>query len=219
MIKWHSKFQIWGSNVSSIKLISLDMDFAMSNNKQVGILVGNNTIDNILSLLPDNDNIRYIIIANGALIYDIKNDEIIYDVSIREDEAIKYLELVSKEEVMVQIVTYDEIVQERKNDYSYYNMNNQYANKQFKYVDDIIDYLKKDHKAIYKINLYHHTIIGCKRNRQRLSALGLNIATCDKTSIECTKKSLDLKKICKILKISVEDMIVVSDDNLFHHFN
>ena len=117
--------------MSSIKLISLDLDFARSNNKQIGILVGNDTIDNVLSILPDNDNIRYIILSNGTLIYDIRKDQVVYDMAIGNDEVLNYLELVKKEEVLVQAITYNEIIQERKDDIDYFNMPEKHKYKAF----------------------------------------------------------------------------------------
>ena len=140
--------------MSSIKLISLDLDFARSNNKQIGILVGNDTIDNVLSILPDNDNIRYIILSNGTLIYDIKKDQVVYDIAIGNDEVLNYLELVKKEEVLVQAITYNEIIQERKDDIDYFNMPEKSINKKIRYIDDIIAYLERNVDAVYQINIY-----------------------------------------------------------------
>ncbi len=203
--------------MSSIKLISLDLDFARSNNKQIGIVVGNDTIDNVLSILPDNDNIRYIILSNGTLIYDIRKDQVVYDIAIGNDEVLNYLELVKKEEVLVQAITYNEIIQERKDDIDYFNMPEKSINKKIRYIDDIIAYLERNGDAVYQINIYHHTIIGCKRNRQRLTSLGLNVISSDKTTIECTKKTLGYKKICKMLKVDPEDIFVISDEALVNN--
>lgn len=203
--------------MSSIKLISLDLDFARSNNKQIGILVGNDTIDNVLSILPDNDNIRYIILSNGTLIYDIRKDQVVYDIAIGNDEVLNYLELVKKEEVLVQAITYNEIIQERKDDIDYFNMPEKSINKKIRYIDDIIAYLERNGDVVYQINIYHHTIIGCKRNRQRLTSLGLNVISSDKTTIEFTKKTLGYKKICKMLKVDPEDIFVISDEALVNN--
>ena len=109
----------------------------------------------IYEKLPE---IRYFITTNGALVYDAKEDKVIYENSISIPLVYKIIEASHRKDLMLHILDFECIIEKDKLEHvetykmaSYREMYTKIA----KCVDSIDSYFKENEKTIQKINLYH----------------------------------------------------------------
>ena len=158
------------------KMIALDMDGTLLNsNKEITpktlsavekafdagkevVLSTGRCIAELKQYIDQMPGLRYIVGVSGSLVYDLKEDRIIYDNPISDDIVLKVLEIADKTDVMVHLLTKDSIVQKS------HMMNMEHFNMEVYIplfesvattVENIYDYYKKNPMPVEKLNLYH----------------------------------------------------------------
>jgi len=162
--------------------------------------------------------LRYLICASGAHIYDSREKKTIYAKKIPVSSMKEILKVSRMQETLVQILTTDSIIQasdlERMDLFGigqYRPMFERIATK----VDNIYDYYDKNPVEIEKINVYHTTPEGREQSRERLKKLDLELVNAEAGSLECSAgsvtKGLALGKLCDFLGIPLRQAIAVGD--------
>lgn len=162
--------------------------------------------------------LRYVVCSSGAILYDVKEEKILYSNSISTELAEKILTESKKEDLMVHLLAIESIVQkkdipqmERFGMGVYRPMYEKVTTQ----VDDIYEYYKEHPFEVPKLNLYHATAEGRERTRKRLAGLDLVLADAEKTALECSAtgvtKGTGLLRLCEHLGIEPEETIAVGD--------
>ena len=162
--------------------------------------------------------LRFAICSSGAIVYDVKEEKIIYSNCIPPDKVNAVLEESKKEDLMVHILDIESIVDEdkvKKMDYYGMGVYQSMYEKVTTKVSDIYEYYGFHPNPVPKLNLYHATASGRMRTRKRLENLGLVLVDAEKTALECSApgvtKGTGLKKLCEHIGIDVKDVIAVGD--------
>lgn len=167
-------------------------------------------------LLPD---IRYALLANGAMVYDIGKQKALFTRFIPADIVRSVLDIVLLEDVMPQIVFADRVCVEepyldRLDDYSMLPYRPMFLRIMTR-VDDIMAYSRAHADGVMKMNLYHRTPEARQRTLERVRNLPLAWAFSEKTSLEINalnvNKGEGLKQLCQALAIPAEKCIAVGD--------
>ena len=143
--------------------------------------------------------LRYVVCSSGAILYDVKEEKILYSNSISIELAEKILAESKKEDLMVHLLAIESIVQkkdipqmERFGMGVYRPMYEKVTTQ----VDDIYEYYKEHSFEVPKLNLYHATTEG-------------------KTALECSAtgvtKGTGLLRLCEHLGVEPEETIAVGD--------
>lgn len=169
----------------------------------------------IFEKLPE---IRYFITTNGALVYDAKEDKVIYENSISIPLVYKIIEASHRKDLMLHILDFECIIEKDKLEHvetykmaSYREMYTKIA----KCVDSIDSYFKENEKNIQKINLYHKN----KEDRQEsitfLSQFDLCLTYAESCALECTanhvNKGIGLQKLSSYLNIDSKQIASIGD--------
>lgn len=160
----------------------------------------------------------YVVCSSGAILYDVKEEKILYSNSISIELAEKILAESKKEDLMVHLLAIESIVQkkdipqmERFGMGVYRPMYEKVTTQ----VDDIYEYYKEHPFEVPKLNLYHATTEGRERTRKRLAGLDLVLADAEKTALECSAtgvtKGTGLLRLCEHLGVEPEETIAVGD--------
>ena len=205
------------------KMIALDMDGTLLNsNKEITpktlsavekafdagkevVLSTGRCIAELKQYIDQMPGLRYIVGVSGALVYDLKEDRIIYDNPISDDIVLKVLEIADKTDVMVHLLTKDSIVQKS------HMMNMEVYIPLFESVattvENISDYYKKNPMPVEKLNLYHANPGLREETRSKLQGMPLELANSEETSLELsangTTKGTGLMKLCQHLKLDM----------------
>lgn len=162
--------------------------------------------------------LRYVVCSSGAILYDVKEEKILYSNSISIELAEKILAESKKEDLMVHLLAIESIVQkkdipqmERFGMGAYRPMYEKVTTQ----VDDIYEYYKEHPFEVPKLNLYHATTEGREKTRKRLAGLDLVLADAEKTALECSAtgvtKGTGLLRLCEHLGVEPEETIAVGD--------
>ena len=164
--------------------------------------------------------VRYLICISGALVYDKKTGEKIYEQPLAIEDTKKAMEIADKEDVMFHILSEKSIVdKEQIKSMATHGMG--IYRKMFDKVtiqkENLFAYYKEHPFLVSKLNLYHTTAEGRERTKKRLEEAGLpmEMVYAETTSLELTKKGVSkakgLKELCKHLNIPIESTIAVGD--------
>lgn len=156
------------------KLIAIDLDGTMLNQygmitqktketikkvqeKGIEVIIasgrGINSVKNFAKEIESN---KYFISGNGAIIYDIKNNQIIYEDTLKKSKALDIIKICKENSIYYNVYTENGIIAEKLNYNTLYyhkeNANKEEENKtHINIVQDIYDYILQRNEKILKI--------------------------------------------------------------------
>ncbi len=214
-------FDMDGTLLTSDKKISeytLQMiDKAFDERKEVILSTGRCIAElrDYLRLMP---RLRYVICSSGAIVYDVKEEKIIYSNCIPTDKVNAILKEVKEEDLMVHILDIESIVEEdklQKMDYYGMGVYQPTFEKVAVKVPNIYEYYETHQKPLAKVNLYQPSIEAREHTRKKLEYLGLVLIDAEIRSLECSApgvtKGTGLQKLCEHIGIDAKEFIGVGD--------
>lgn len=158
------------------KLVAIDLDGTMLNRygivtektKQVieqvqknqieVIIASGRPIDSIKTIAKEIKSENYFISGNGAILYDIKKDEILYENTLKKTKVLDIIKICEENSIFYNIYTEKEIISKTLNyNVLYYykeNLNKDEENKtHINIVEDIYDYILNRDEKIIKITI------------------------------------------------------------------
>lgn len=131
---------------------------AIDNGNDV-IIASGRPIDSIKAIAEEIGSKNYFIAGNGSLIYDIKNDEIIYEKFLNKQKVLEIIKICEENSIFYNIYTEETIItkQLKHNVLFYYKENLKKSEKDktsITIVDNIIEYIKdSDNEKFLKITI------------------------------------------------------------------
>ena len=158
------------------KLIAIDLDGTMLNSygivtektkkailkaKEQGIeviIASGRPIDSIKTIAKEIESENYFISGNGAILYDIKNNEIIYENILNKNKALEIIKICEENSIYYNLYTEKQIIAKSLNyNVLYYhkeNLNKDEKNKtHINIVENIYDYIQNHNEKIVKITI------------------------------------------------------------------
>lgn len=128
---------------------------AMEKGLEVVIASGRN-INSIKPIAEDLKNVKYIIAGNGAIIYDLKDNNILGEKNIPKNKAIEIMKICKQNSIYFSVYTNRTIITEslKYNVLCYHKENarkEDYQKTHITIVDDILDYVKNMKEEVIKI--------------------------------------------------------------------
>lgn len=127
------------------------------------IIASGRPIDSIKTIAEEIGSNNYFIAGNGSLIYDIKNDKIMYEKFLNKQKVLEIAEICEENSISYNIYTEETIIAKQlKHNVLYYykeNLKKEEKNKtSITLVEDIIDYIKSsDNNKFLKITICDET--------------------------------------------------------------
>ena len=162
---------------------------------------------------------EYAILESGALVYNLKNEEIISASTIDEEIVSKIFDTVKDKDVFIHLISKGRSISpkrlipqmEKYHMGIYIPLYERVCTK----VEDTVTFHNEDKQGIEKINLFHTCPQDREDTRKKLQGLPIVMLNAEDTSLEISPlgvtKGYGLKKLCKHLNIEVEQSIVVGD--------
>ena len=158
------------------KLIAIDLDGTMLNsygivtektknailnaqNKGIEVIIASGRpIDSIRTIAKEIKSEKYFISGNGAILYDIKNDKILYENTLNKNKVLEILKICEENSIFYNIYTEKEIISKSLNyNVLYYykeNLNKDEENKtHINIVENIYNYVLDHDEKIVKITI------------------------------------------------------------------
>ena len=177
------------------KLIAIDLDGTMlnsygivtQNTKEVikkvqekgieVIIASGRPIDSIKTIAKEIESENYFISGNGAILYDIKKDEIIYENILKKAKTLDIIKICEENSIYYNIYTEKEILAKSLNyNVLYYykeNLDKEEKNKtHIKIVEDLYKYLEERNEKIIKITI-------CDKNKSIFNSILKKLKTID----------------------------------------
>ena len=177
------------------KLIAIDLDGTMlnsygivtQNTKEVikkvqekgieVIIASGRPIDSIKTIAKEIESENYFISGNGAILYDIKKDEIIYENILKKAKTLDIIKICEENSIYYNIYTEKEILAKSLNyNVLYYykeNLDKEEKNKtHIKIVEDLYKYLEERNEKIIKITI-------CDNNKSIFNSILKKLKTID----------------------------------------
>lgn len=193
------------------KLVAIDLDGTMLNSygivtqntkeaiKKVQengveiIIASGRPIDSIKTIAKEIKSEKYFISGNGAIIYDIKKDEIIYENTLKKSKILDIVKICEENSIYYNIYTEKEILAKSLNyNVLYYykeNLDKEEKNKtHIKIVEDLYKYLEERNEKIIKITI-------CDNNKSIFNSILKKLKTID--DIEVLEVSHMSRKIIR----------------------
>lgn len=193
------------------KLIAIDLDGTMLNKygiitqntkdviKKVQekgievIIASGRPIDSIKTIAKEIESENYFISGNGAILYDIKKDEIIYENILKKAKTLDIIKICEENSIYYNIYTEKEILAKSLNyNVLYYykeNLDKEEKNKtHIKIVEDLYKYLEERNEKIIKITI-------CDNNKSIFNSILKKLKTID--DIEVLEVSHMSRKIIR----------------------
>lgn len=122
------------------------------------VLASGRPVDAIKQIAKEIESKNYFIAGNGALIYDLQKDEIIYKETIKKEKVLEIIKICNENNIYYNIYTKNEILSsELKYNVLYYykeNKNKEERNKtKINIVQDIYKYIEEQEEEILKITV------------------------------------------------------------------
>ncbi len=217
-------FDMDGTLLSSEKIITpltlKALDYAADNGKEVVFCSGRCIAElrDFFSVLPK---IRYAVSTSGGLVYDIKERISIFSKPIDKSLCDEIFDRIKDRDIMLHLLTAEKsiVAKTQEENMAHYKMGiyKSMYDKIATIVEDPISYARENNEDIYKINLYHTSQEERDKTRAALQDLGLEIINSEKTSIECSPKSITkgagLEALCKYLNIDISETAAVGDSD------
>ena len=193
------------------KLVAIDLDGTMlnsygivtQNTKEVikkvqekgieVIIASGRPIDSIKTIAKEIESENYFISGNGAILYDIKKDEIIYENILKKAKTLDIIKICEENSIYYNIYTEKEILAKSLNyNVLYYykeNLDKEEKNKtHIKIVEDLYKYLEERNEKIIKITI-------CDKNKSIFNSILKKLKTID--DIEVLEVSHMSRKIIR----------------------
>ena len=177
------------------KLVAIDLDGTMlnsygivtQNTKEVikkvqekgieVIIASGRPIDSIKTIAKEIESENYFISGNGAILYDIKKDEIIYENILKKAKTLDIIKICEENSIYYNIYTEKEILAKSLNyNVLYYykeNLDKEEKNKShIKIVEDLYKYLEERNEKIIKITI-------CDNNKSIFNSILKKLKTID----------------------------------------
>ena len=158
------------------KLVAIDLDGTMLNSygivtqntkdviekvqeKGIEVIIASGRpIDSIKTIAKEIKSEKYFISGNGAIIYDIKKDEIIYENTLKKSKILDIVKICEENSIYYNIYTEKEILAKSLNyNVLYYykeNLNKEEKNKtHIKIVEDLYKYLEERDEKVIKVTI------------------------------------------------------------------
>jgi len=214
-------FDMDGTLLDSGKTIRSDSLHAIRdarrNGKTVALATGRSLpeLDDFRDRLSDID---YFMCTSGAVIYDNKNDKVIFSRPIDRETVMLIFARIAGENVMVHIHSDLMLTQRDKqahmSDYNmgiYRNMFDRICHTP----EDLAEYCSINPVPVYKFNIYCRDTAQRDRIKTSLEDLQITMAYAETTSLECSapgiSKGSGLTMLCERLSIPVNSTIAVGD--------
>lgn len=122
------------------------------------IIASGRPMDSIQTIAKEIKSEKYFISGNGAILYDIKNNQIIYENTLKKSKVLDIIKICEENSIYYNIYTESEIIANTlKFNVLYYhkeNLNKDEENKtHIKLVDDIYEYIARCEQKIIKITI------------------------------------------------------------------
>ena len=191
---------------------------AIANGKHVALSTGRGVAE-IAEYREQLKDMEYAILESGALVYNLKKDEMISVVNLDESIVDKVFDAVKDKDVFVHLISQGRSVSPEKlipkmDKYHmgvYIPMYEKVCTK----VEDTIKFHYEDKQGIEKINLFHTTPQDRENTRKKLQGLPIEMLDAEETSPEISPlgvtKGFGLKKLCEYLNMGIEQSIAVGD--------
>ena len=193
------------------KLVAIDLDGTMlnsygivtQNTKEVikkvqekgieVIIASGRPIDSIKTIAKEIESENYFISGNGAILYDIKKDEIIYENILKKAKTLDIIKICEENSIYYSVYTEKEILAKSLNyNVLYYykeNLDKEEKNKtHIKIVEDLYKYLEERNEKIIKITI-------CDNNKSIFNSILKKLKTID--DIEVLEVSHMSRKIIR----------------------
>ncbi|WP_051656937.1 Cof-type HAD-IIB family hydrolase [Butyrivibrio sp. AE3004] len=162
--------------------------------------------------------IRYAICYSGAIIYDCKDNKVIYRKEILNDYFGKIIEVANKFNGMLTFLTENESIVSSDDinhmDDFHMGVYQPMYLKVTRQVSDMITESQK-HESITKINIYFRSQADRQRGYHELQDLPLTFALAEETSLEMNAKGVSkgaaLKTLASLLNIPIEETMAIGD--------
>ncbi|MDD2959296.1 MAG: HAD family hydrolase [Lachnospiraceae bacterium] len=172
--------------------------------------------------LPDFRGMHYLCGESGALVYDLKERTPLKLTTLSGASILQIKEAIRGRDVMVQIFREGQSYLGRK----YFPLMDLYGMGQYqesfrhnaRLVEDIFEVLEPNGDGAEKINLYHRNVEERLVTLAKLEAVSVQstMVFSEETSLECSpsgiSKAAGLAEICKVKGISMEQVIMVGDN-------
>ena len=181
------------------KLVAIDLDGTMlnsygvvtQNTKEVikkvqekgveVIIASGRPIDSIKTIAKEIESKNYFISGNGAILYDIKKDEIIYENTLKKSKTLDIIKICEENSIYYNIYTEKEILAKSLNyNVLYYykeNLDKEEQNKtHIKIVENLYKYLEERDEKIIKITI-------CDRNKSIFNSILKKIKEVDEIEV------------------------------------
>lgn len=229
------------SGRAQVKLIALDLDGTLLNNKKeisnTNLSVLNKALEKGIYIVPatgrprsgipkeltDNHKISYTICSNGASIINIKTNEVIYYCELTKEKIIPIINTLNPIDPILDIFTDGKIISEKRNFHRIDEFLIPHNMKKYIYdtriwVDNIEDYVNKEAKHIEKINLFFKDIAQREKVQKELSKIGDIAITSSlnnnmEVNNEKANKGETLLWLSKYLKLSREEVMACGDSS------
>lgn len=222
--------------MSKYKLIALDMDGTLLNSKKeispknmeyiekafeqgkhVVISTGRCVaeLQQYIDMIP---NLRYLICMSGAMIYDLKEEKIIYSTEIPAAALEKIKSIEARKDVMIILQSRACILNRRSLErLEEYNMGE--YRKLLETVstktDNVFDYVEKNKQVVGKVNICHTSIEEMEETKKELAGFGLEFNYANGKSLEISPENITkgtgIVRLCEYLGIDIEETIAVGD--------
>lgn len=169
------------------KLVAVDLDGTMLNqygivtektketiekvqNKGIEVVIASGrAIDSVKTIAKEIKSDKYFICGNGAILYDIKNNEIIYENTLKKSKILDIIKICEENSIYYSVYTEKEIIAKSLNhNVLYYhkeNLNKDEENKtHINIIDDIYDYIQNREEKVIKVTI-------CDNNRAIFNAI------------------------------------------------
>ncbi len=191
---------------------------AIANGKHVALSTGRGVAE-IAEYREQLKDMEYAILESGALVYNLKKDEMISVVDLDETIVDKVFDAVKDKDVFVHLISQGRSVSSEelipKMDKYHMGVYIPLYDRVSTKVDNTIKFHYEDKQGIEKINLYHTTPQDREDTKRKLQGLPVEMLDAEETSVEISPlgvtKGFGLKKLCEYLNIGIEQSIAVGD--------
>lgn len=222
--------------MSKYKLIAFDMDGTLLNSKKeinkesiyainkafhAGkevILCTGRCIAELEKYIKQIPELRFIVGASGAFVYDLKEQREIYTQAISVEQVYQILDVAKTVDAMPHILT-DKSIVSRKDFENMEHFDMKHYIPLFKdvaiKVENIYKYYEEHEMPVVKLNMYHASPQEREKTKEKLRGKNFILADAERTSVEIsangTTKGTGLEQLCKYLGITMDEVIAVGD--------
>ena len=165
-----------GTMLNQYGVVSENTKEAISNAQANGIeviIASGRPIDSIKTIAKEIKSEKYFISGNGAIIYDIANDKIIYENILKKQKVLDIIKICEENSIYYNIYTEKEIVVKNLQcNMLYYNKENAYKEEDNKthinIVEDAYDYIANRDEKILKITI-------CDNDKSIFNSIYINL--------------------------------------------